>query len=45
MDISIYYELSELIGNYIKNLKIKNTLFLLLMNHMYNLKNQLMKII
>ena len=47
MDISTYYELSELIGNYIKKLfiKIKNTLFLLLMEHMHNLKNQLMKII
>ena len=41
MDISTYYELSELIGNYIKKLfiKIKNTLFLLLMEHMHNLKN------
>ena len=47
MDISTYYELSELIGNYIKKLfiKIKNTLFLLLMGYMHNLKNQLMKII
>ena len=47
MDISTYYELSELIRNYIKKLfiKIKNTLFLLLMEHMHNLKNQLMKII
>ena len=40
MDISTYYELSELIGNYIKKLfiKINNTLSLLLMEHMHNLK-------